>query len=406
MHILFFTDNFPPEVNAPASRTYEHCRVWVEAGHTVTIITCAPNFPNGKVFKGYKNSIIPNCENMDGIKVVRVWSYITANEGFFLRTLDYISYMVSSTIASFFVPRVNIVIGTSPQFFTAWAACFSAGIKRVPFIFELRDLWPESIIAVGAIKNRIILGLLEKMELFLYWRAEGIISVTQSFKENLVRRGVKGRKICVVTNGVDLKRFLPMSKKTELINRLNLKDKFIVGYIGTHGMAHALETLILAGKILNEKNEKDIEIILLGDGARKNELINKAKEEGVQNVHFYPTVTKAEVPNYWSILDAAIIHLKKSSSFRAVIPSKLFECMGMGIPVLHGVEGESANIVTEHKVGLIFEPEDADELANSIINLKKNNELAASFRDNALRASRKFDRSSKALEMLSFLDRF
>ena len=192
MHILFFTDNFPPEVNAPASRTYEHCRVWVEAGHTVTIITCVPNFPNGQVFKGYKNSIIPNCENMDGIKVVRVWSYITANEGFFLRTLDYVSYMLSSTIASFFVPRVNIVIGTSPQFFTAWAACFSAWVKRVPFIFELRDLWPESIIAVGAIKNHIILNLLEKMELFLYWRAAGIISVTESFKENLVRRGVKG----------------------------------------------------------------------------------------------------------------------------------------------------------------------------------------------------------------------
>jgi len=167
MHILFLTDNFPPEVNAPASRTYEHSREWVKSGEQVTIITCAPNFPKGKVFSGYKNKLWQT-EVIDGIKVIRVWTYITANEGFFKRTLDYVSFMISAVIASFFVKKVDIVIGTSPQFFTVCAAYLVGLFKRKPWVFELRDLWPETINTVSAIKSRKLLFFLERIELFLY----------------------------------------------------------------------------------------------------------------------------------------------------------------------------------------------------------------------------------------------
>src|SRR5438128_785545 len=149
MHILFLSDNFAPEANAPASRTHEHCKVWVEAGHDVTVITCAPNFPKGEVFAGYRNAWRQE-ERIDGIRVVRVWSYITANEGFARRILDYLSFMVTAAIAAPTVRGADIVVGTSPQFFTAWAAWFTGALKRRPFVFELRDLWPESIRAVGA----------------------------------------------------------------------------------------------------------------------------------------------------------------------------------------------------------------------------------------------------------------
>ena len=159
MHILFLTDNFPPEVNAPASRTFEHCREWVKAGARVTVITCAPNFPKGKVYPGYRNRLVSR-ETMEGIEVVRVWSYMTANEGLFRRSLDYASFMVAATLASLSVRDVDIVVATSPQFFSACAGRMVSVLKRRPFVFELRDLWPESIRAVGAVKDGPVIRLL------------------------------------------------------------------------------------------------------------------------------------------------------------------------------------------------------------------------------------------------------
>ena len=233
MHILFLTDNFPPEVNAPASRTFEHCREWVKHGQRVTVITGAPNFPKGKVFEGYKNKLWQT-EEMDGIRVIRVWTYITANEGFQRRVLDYISYMVSAVIAAFFVGKVDIVVGTSPQFFTAVAAWVVSVYKRRPFVFELRDLWPESIRVVGAMKDSWALRMLERLELFLYRRAFRIISVTHAFKKNLISRGIKGDKIHVVTNGVDVSRFIPQTRDAMLVKDMGFEGRFIAGYIGTH----------------------------------------------------------------------------------------------------------------------------------------------------------------------------
>ena len=177
MHILFLTDNFPPEVNAPASRTFEHCREWKNAGHQITVITCAPNFPKGKVFDGYRNKLWQS-EVIEGMRVIRVWSYITANEGFVKRILDYQSFMLSAVLASPFVRGVDLVVGTSPQFFTACAAYAVSRMKRVPWVFELRDLWPESIRAVGAMKESKALDWLEKVELFLYRKANAVVAAT------------------------------------------------------------------------------------------------------------------------------------------------------------------------------------------------------------------------------------
>ncbi|MCA9181591.1 MAG: glycosyltransferase family 4 protein, partial [Planctomycetales bacterium] len=342
MHILFLTDNFPPEVNAPASRTFEHCREWKNAGHKITVVTCAPNFPKGRVFEGYRNRLWQS-EEIEGIRVIRVWSYITANEGFVKRILDYQSFMFAAVLASVWVRRVDLVVGTSPQFFTACAAYAVSRMKRVPWVFELRDLWPESIRAVGAMKDSKALDFLEMIERFLYRKASAVVTVTNAFRDNLIGRGINGDKIHVVTNGVDISRFNPREKDVELVHRLGLADKFVAGYIGTHGMAHALETLLEAADKLRRRPDGDrYRILLLGDGARKAELEAKAQSMGLDNVLFVDSVSKDEVVRYWSLLDVSIIHLRKTELFTTVIPSKLFECMGMGIPVLHGVEGESA----------------------------------------------------------------
>ena len=227
----------------PPSRTYEHCREWVKAGHNVTVMTCTPNFPKGKVYEGYKNRLWQS-ETMDGIQVVRVWSYIVANEGFVRRTLDYVSYMVSAVFAAPFVRGVDLVIGTSPHFFTVCAAYLVSRYKRIPFIFELRDLWPESIKVVGALRDGPVIRLLERIELYLYRKAARIICATHSFREVLIGRGIDPRKIDVITNGVDLTRFHPMTRDKELAASHGLDGKFVAGYVGTHGLAHGLSTLL------------------------------------------------------------------------------------------------------------------------------------------------------------------
>jgi glycosyltransferase involved in cell wall biosynthesis len=403
MHILFLTDNFPPEVNAPASRTFEHCREWVKAGHQITVITGAPNFPKGKVFDGYRNRIWQQ-EKIAGIRVIRVWTYIAANEGFANRILDYLSYMISSFLASLFVRRVDLVVGTSPQFFTVCAAYVTSLFKRVPWVFELRDIWPESIRVVGAMKQSRVLDLLEKVELFLYRKASAIVSVTYAFRTSLMQRGVDGDKIHVVTNGVDISRFSPRQKDTSLVQQHGLQGKFVAGYIGTHGLAHALDTLLHAAKALKTAPDGDrFRMILLGDGANKTALRQRAQAEGLDNVIFVDSVSKDQVVRYWSLLDASIIHLKKDELFTTVIPSKLFECMGMAIPVLHGVQGESAAIVEREGVGLLFEPENPEALINGLRRLAEDTELLARFKANGPEGAQRYDRSSLAGEMLQIL---
>jgi len=403
MRILFLTDNFPPEVNAPASRTFEHAREWAVAGHEVTIITCVPNFPKGKIYQGYRNKLAQK-EYVDGIKVIRVWTYIAANEGFVKRTLDYVSFAVSATIAAAGMKRPDIVVGTSPQFFTAMAACAVGLLKRTPWVFELRDIWSESIKVVGALQDGATLRVLEAIEMFLYRRARIIVAVTEAFRQTLILRGVPEYKIHVVPNGADLSRFGPRAKPVELLEKLGLTDCFVAGYVGTHGLAHGLETLLDAAHLLmHQPGAEHIRFMLLGDGARKQTLVERAQTLQLTNVVFVDSVTKEEVPDYWALLDVSIIHLKKDPLFKTVIPSKLFECMAMGLPVLHGVEGESAAIVQREQFGETFEPESAAGLAEALLRLSNAPDAGRQYRENALKAAPNYDRKTQAARMLSLL---
>ncbi len=404
MHILFLSDNFPPEVNAPASRTFEHCREWVKAGHQVTVITCAPNFPKGVVYPGYRNKLWQS-ETMDGIRVIRVWSFITANQGFGKRILDYQSYMVTATLASLGVWRVDLVIGTSPQFFTVCSAYVVSLLKHIPFVFELRDLWPESIQAVGAMEDGLGVRSLKKLALLLYRKAALIVTVTHSFRRILAGLGINPGKVKVITNGVDVSRFQCQPKNAGLLKSLGLEGRFVAGYIGTHGMAHGLVTILHAADQVRSQPDGDaFRFIFIGDGARKHELQEKAAQIGLDNVIFIGSVPKEQVVDYWSLLDVSIIHLKKSPVFTTVIPSKLFECMGMGIPVLLGVAGESAEIVEREGVGLVFEPENARQLCERLGELQSDQALYGRLRTACLKSAVHYDRANLALQMLAELE--
>lgn len=395
MKILFITDNFPPEVNAPATRTYEHCKHWVEMGAEVTVITCAPNFPQGKVYEGYQNKLMQK-ENIDGINVIRVWSYITANEGFIKRTLDYVSFAFSAFWISLF-RKVDVIIATSPQFFTTWAACALSVLKRKPWVFELRDLWPESIKAVGALEEGIIYNTLEKIELFLYRHADLIVPNTPAFKENLIKRGIKKEKIEVIPNGANLELFTPQEKDQRLIADLKLDGKFICGYLGTHGLAHNLDFILDCAAALDDG---DIEFLFIGDGAEKKNLIDQFNRLSINNVAFLDPIPKEEVPAYLSIFDIALVPLKKSDTFKTVIPSKIFESAAMQKPILLGVEGQAKELIENYGIGLSYEPENKRDFIMQLEKIKESDVLYNKLAANGKQFAVEFSRDGLAKEML------
>lgn len=400
MQLLFLTDNFPPEVNAPATRTYEHCREWVKAGVKVTVITCAPNFPQGKVYPGYRNRLWQE-EDLEGIRVIRVWSYITANAGFSRRILDYLSFAFSSFWASLFV-RADLIVATSPQFFTAVGGHCAAWVKGKPWVMEVRDLWPESIRAVGAVAGQEKwLNRLEQLELFLYRKAKSVVVVTDAFKANISQRGIAEDKIFVVKNGVMPNQYSARPKDAALLEQLGLEGKFVVGYLGTHGMAHKLDFILDCAP----KAQPDVHFLFVGGGAEKAALAERVAREKITNVTMLPPVLKPEVPRYLSITDLALVPLRKSDTFKTVIPSKIFENAAMGKPILLGVEGESQAIIEQYGAGLCFEPENQEHFLEQLERLRANPDLYEQCVRNCAPLAKDFDRRFLAGEMLKILSR-
>lgn len=393
MKILFLTDNFPPEVNAPAVRTYEHCCEWVQLGAEVTVVTCAPNFPQGKVYKGYRNSLYSK-EEMQGIKVVRVWTYITANEGFFKRILDFISFSISSFLAGLFL-EADVIVATSPQFFTALSGRTLSFFKRKPWVMEVRDLWPESVKAVGAAKAGVALRYFEHEEMWCYKSAKKLIVVTDTFKEKIAARGISSDKITVIKNGIDRSEFYPRPKDQALIEELGLSGKVILGYIGTHGMAHKLDFILQCAHSLRGTK---YHFLLIGAGADKERLLKLKEELGCTNVTMLDPVPKAEVYLYISILDIALINLKKSDLFTSVIPSKIFENAAMSIPILMGVEGEAKALVEQYHAGVCFEPEDESDFMAKLQALD-NPQLYQELQKGGICLAEQYDRKALAKSM-------
>lgn len=399
MKILFLTDNFPPEVNAPATRTFEHCKEWVSLGHEVVVITTAPNFPSGKLYDGYKNKIY-TVEKIEGIKVVRVLTYITANQGFFRRTLDYLSFMFTSFIASCFIGKIDLIIGTSPQFFTVCSAYLVGFFKRKPWVFELRDLWPESIVSVGAMKKGFIIKLFKRLEFFLYQKAAFIIPNTEAFKNYLLTKGIEEKKIKVIPNGANLDLFFDSIKDPYLLNQLKIENKFVIGYIGTHGLAHSLDFIINS---IHKLQHVDIHFLFIGDGAVKSQLVKNASFLKLTNVTFLDSIEKNEVRRYISIIDAALVPLKNSPTFKTVLPSKIFESCAMNKPILLGVDGEARELVEKFNVGLYFKPEDEQDFLYKTLTLVNDKYAYQQYKKNCSTLAKNYDRKKLAYEMINFL---
>jgi glycosyltransferase involved in cell wall biosynthesis len=377
MRILFLTDNFPPEINAPATRTYEHCVKWVELGYQVTVITCFPNFPNGKVFDGYKNRFFKK-ESIDGIDVIRVWSYISENKGFISRIIDYISYSFTSVIAGFFV-KTDIIVATSPQFFTAISGRLLSFFKGKPWIMEVRDLWPDSIVAVGSMSEKSkAFKILKRIEHHLYLNAKKIIVVTDSFKNYLTEKHlIPSEKIGVFKNGVLINNFKKIDSERLLKFRksLGLENKIVISFLGTHGLAHGLKFILDS---ISKIKDTKYHFLFVGDGSEKQNLL------------------------YIDISDYSLVNLKKSNEFKNVIPSKIFENIAMYKPILLGVEGESKELIERYKVGISFEPENTESFINAISEIEQINH--EDFIVNCDKMLKDFNRNEIANNIINFIN--
>ncbi len=404
MHILFFSHYFPPEVNAPATRTYDNCKRWVELGHDVTVITCAPNCPSGVVFEGYENKLYQR-EEVDGIDVVRVWTYIAANEGTVKRIANYTSYTLTSVLAAVGQKRPDVIIATSPQFFCGWSGVLTRFWHGVPFVLEIRDLWPDSITAVGAMQQPMLLRLIYQLEDWMYKAATHIVTVGDGYKQELQHKGVPSEKISVITNGVDPDQYLPQPPALAYKEALGINQPFVCSYIGTIGMACGLHVVLTAAEKLKAMGREDIVFLLVGDGALRAELQQAAQDRRLDNVIFTGLLEKRRMPDVLSFSDVTLVHLKKTDLFKTVLPSKIFEAASMERPILLGVEGYSADLIRTAEAGLCIEPENAEELVAAVCRLADEPALGVQFGKNGRRYIQEhFHRGKLAERYLSLLE--
>ena len=334
--------------------------------------TNVPNHPTGNIYPGYHNALVQT-ETVADIKAYRLLTYFAPNRGVVRRSLSYFFYMLMAILAAPFLPRVDVVVSTSPQFFCGLAGYFVSRIKRVPWVLEIRDLWPESIVAVGAMRDSLSIRLLFAMSNFAYRKADRIVCVTDSFRTAIMNEGISDEKIVVIKNGVDLDLFTPGRTAPDAGKTPGLevvKNKFVVSYVGTHGMAHGLDTVLEAADMLRDLPQ--VVFLLVGDGAERDRLVRKCAMMRLTNVILMGQQPKDRMPAIWVATAVSLVLLKDEPLFRTVIPSKIFESMAMMKPVILGVRGESAALLEDSGAGICIQPESALQLARAVRQLLEN----------------------------------
>ncbi|MDB4202983.1 glycosyltransferase family 4 protein [Planktomarina temperata] len=400
--ILYISSNFTPESNAPALRANEHAAVWAAKGLKVTVICPFPNFPNGKVYDGFQHKLYER-ETIKSVIVYRVFTVLSPNRGVVLRLVSFLSFTIMAFFMGLFLKRHDVVLGSSPQFFSVTAAWLLAKLKRSKFIFEVRDIWPESAVAVGIIKKGNIFRLLEVYERFLYRQSDLIITVSNGIAKDLLLRGVNKLRLKVITNGVSFKKYYPQEKSTALVEQLCLSNKIVFGYIGTHGRAHGLENILRVAETL--KNYHDVAFIFVGGGEYKKQLENLIEKKNLFNVISVPRVVGEDVPKYINLCDVAIVSLIDSKVFETVIPSKVFENMAMGVPTLCiAPNGQATELINKYNCGWTVFPNSDDELRNLILRLRENRVELKEKSENSLSAGQYFDREKLACNLLEYIE--
>jgi colanic acid biosynthesis glycosyl transferase WcaI len=381
--ILYISQYFPPEMGAPAARAAELVRHWAGAGHDVSVLTGFPNHPTGIVPPEWRPRLrrIAYHEKSDGVNIYRTWLWPLPNRKSHERMRNYASFCLSAALRGLALTRPDVIIASSPQLLVGLSGWWLGFIRRIPFVFEVRDLWPESLAAVGiGDKDSVLHRTLAAIAKFLYKRSDHIVVVTPAFKEYLIEHWrVPCEKIDIVENGVETELFAPASHDASqaLRQQLGADSKFVTSYIGTIGNAHGLETLLDAAAPLQTQSP-DVLFLVVGEGAEKERIKALAQSRGLTNVRFLDQQPRQQIPAFISASDACLVLLKKTDVFKTVIPTKMLEFMSCARPVILGVDGQARQIVEQASSGIVIEPENADALRAAIQQLAANRDLARS----------------------------
>jgi len=377
MNLLFLTPYFPPEVGAAQTRIHELAVRLARMGHRVSVLTTFPNYPSGVVPKEWRGKFFWKCVD-EGIHVYRIWSYAVPNRGFLKRILGHLSFALFASCAAPLLPSYDAIIVESPPLFDGLAGLFLSAMKRAPYLFTVSDLWPESAIQMGVLKNPVLIWLSQQIEMLFYRRAAAVLAVTEGIRKAIVSAGIDSQKVVLFRAAVDTEFFLPDMDGSEMRRMLGISPRdFLVLYAGTLGMAHNLSAILEAAAFFQSEGNNKIRFVLAGDGAEKQMLKDKARILGLNNLTFLDPVPKARMPFLLNAADCVAVSVRDLKIFRGALPTKLFEAMSCAKPVVLAVAGEAEEVVRNAEAGLCVTPGDSVGIHNALLALAEDPENAA-----------------------------
>jgi glycosyltransferase involved in cell wall biosynthesis len=381
MRILYVSQYFPPEMGAPSVRVSQLSRHWRSMGHDARVLSGFPNHPGGEIYPGFERRFRKgfDYEHYQGVVVYRTWLYPAANRGSVRRSANYASFCLSAALRGCLLEfSPEVVIGTSPQLLCAQAASWIARRHASRFVFEVRDLWPESLAAVGACSpDSRLYRVLGRVADGLYKRAWKTVVVTDEFQRRLLARGLAPERVTVVKNGVDAGMFHPGIAPAR---HPELAGKFVVSYIGTLGMAHAISAVLQAAELL--RDHAGIHFLIIGNGAERENLLREHRERNLGNVTFLDQQAWGAIPSYLALSNACLVHLARSPLFEMVLPSKMFEAMAAARPIILGVRGEAQHLLANAAAGIACEPESPAAIAGAVLRLSADRDLCRKLGEN------------------------
>lgn len=366
MHLLLIHQAFVSTQEAGGTRHIELARHLIKNGHRVTVIASQVSYLTGQRSNlgGSPQFIIK--DKVEGIDIRRVYAYGKLHQSFISRVLSFISFMLSAIVAAWQVREVELVMGTSPPIFQGVSALVVAWLKRLPFVFEVRDLWPDFAVDMGVLRNPALIALARWLEKFLYTQAKLIIVNSPAYVTHVERKGILVRRIAFVPNGVDVSMFNPTADGASLRAELGLIDKFIVLYAGAHGQANDLITLLKAAHQLQVQGANDIVLVLMGDGKEKPNLVAYSRDLGLTNVRFIDAQPKARMPEFLAAANACVAILQNIPMFTTTYPNKVFDYMAAGRPTVLAIDGVIREVIERGQAGIFVPPGNVDALTQAL----------------------------------------
>lgn len=386
VRFLILTQYFPPEIGAPQIRLAALVRSLQQAGHQVEIVTAFPHHLVGKIFPAYRRKFYLK-EDFEGRPLHRTWVYAASGTGV-ARLLNYLSFALSSFVGLARAQRPDYIFVESPPLFLGITGAIFSYVRKVPMVFNVADLWPDSVRELGVLKNAFLIAMAERLERWIYRRSRFVNAITPGIKQVLIaKKHLPTLKVLFLPNGVDLTRFAPRERDVALAQQLHLEGLKTFIYAGTHGVAQGLQTLIDAAVLCAGDG---VSFLFIGDGPVKEELVQNARDRNLKNVVFLGMQPAEEMPKFFSLASASIVPLIKAELFRTARPSKIITSLACGVPVIFCGEGETADLLTESRAGIVVPPQNAAALASAVEKLAGDQTLRFDLSRNGLKLAGDF----------------